>query len=102
MAESRWKFEPQGGKPKTVCTVMNFGTTATTIGEDHHQSVRALATELKIIWKFIPRILMGESGMKKMYLAQTLHILRMEVSTRTGLGWLQTIAVSHNGESQCG
>ncbi len=42
--------EERGGKPKTVCMVMNINTIVTTFEEDHHQSVQALATELKIRW----------------------------------------------------
>ncbi len=51
------EFEPHGGKPKTVCTVTNINVVLTAIQDNHHQSPRILATELKISWESIRRIL---------------------------------------------
>ncbi len=42
------ELELWNGKTKTECTVTNINTLVTASKEDHHQSVRAIATELKI------------------------------------------------------
>ncbi len=39
-----------------MCKVTNINTVATAIKDDHHRSVRALATELKISWEGNRRI----------------------------------------------
>ncbi len=56
------EFKPQVGKPKTKCIVTKINTVATAFKDDHHPSVEALATELKISWESIRRILLGELG----------------------------------------
>ncbi len=50
MVENQQSLNQGGGKPKTVCIVVYINM-ATTTEQDHHQSVRALATELKISWE---------------------------------------------------
>ncbi len=59
-------FEPQGGKPKTVCTMTNMNIVRTTIENDCYQLAQGFATELKLSWESIRRILISELGMKRM------------------------------------
>ncbi len=45
------EFKLHGGKPKTVCMVMNISTVVTTIEQDLDQSLQTLTTELNISWE---------------------------------------------------
>ncbi len=47
------EFEPQSGKPKTMCAMRNINTIATPIEDNCHQSVRVLVTEMEISQKSI-------------------------------------------------
>ncbi len=72
------EFKSLGGKWKTVCTVVNINTVATTIEKDHHQSVQSFPTELKISQESIRCFLTGELGMKRRCLVLVPHFLRMD------------------------
>ncbi len=72
-------FEPLYGKLKTAYKVTNVNIIVTSIKEDRHQSVRALATELKISQESICWILTGGLGMKWVYSTLVLHFLQMNI-----------------------
>ncbi len=62
---------------------MNINTIVTAIEEDCHQSVWALATELKISRESIRQILTGEFGIKQVWSAWIMHFVPVGVGNNT-------------------
>ncbi len=72
------EFELWGGKSKSMCMVMNVNTVITTTEDNYHQSVRAIATQLKTSQLSIRRILKSELGTKRVCSAWVPHFLRID------------------------